>query len=169
MKSQGIPHWLVEEIVGVSRGRLYHWRKEGLLRGYKATPGTRGGYSFNDLVAIRVIKALRDQGVSLREIKEIDRRLGVEYPDVENPITTRTVMAYGKKAVMVNKQRPFEALSGQLLLFDTRQMAAEMRKECKNKCSPAERKRGKVQYNFSKNDSQKPIALADRNIPYRSS
>jgi len=155
MQPQEIPHWVIEEIVDISRQRLYHWRREGLIRRRVKAKKTRIAYSFNDLVAIKIIKKLRDNGVSLREIKEVDKRLGEEYPGIENPITAKTILAYGKRAVLVHKQKPFEALSGQFLLFDTRQIESEMKKAYRELSSSADRIQGRIRHNFGRKSAQR--------------
>ena len=62
----------VANIVGVSYRQLDHWTTTGLVRASVRDAqgsGTQRLYSFDDIVALRVIKRLRDAGVSLQRIR----------------------------------------------------------------------------------------------------
>ena len=62
------------EIAGISYRQLDYWAREQLLRPSVAQAegsGTRRCYSYGDLLELRVIKRLRDAGISLKKIRSV--------------------------------------------------------------------------------------------------
>lgn len=76
MRNLGFPTPIASKIGRVSAKTLERWNAQGLL-----TPSLGGGgavgsieprmYSFLDLVAIRVLVALRDAGIKMRDLKRV--------------------------------------------------------------------------------------------------
>ena len=62
---------VVIALTGVSGRQVEYWATTGVVRPSipAAGKGTRRGYSFRDLVALRVAKELRDGGISLQKIQ----------------------------------------------------------------------------------------------------
>lgn len=62
------------EIVGISYRQLDYWAREGLLGPSVAQAegsGSRRRYSYGDLLELRVVKRLRDAGISLKKIRSV--------------------------------------------------------------------------------------------------
>ena len=85
----------VTRIVGISYRQLDYWARTELvtpsIRDAKGS-GTQRLYSFQDLVALRVIKRLLDAGVSLQRVRK-----AVDYlQDLEEPASGVTLFSDGK-------------------------------------------------------------------------
>jgi DNA-binding transcriptional MerR regulator len=103
----------VQRFTGISRITLHVWDKSGFLRpalsrGGKGT-GNRRKYSFADIVALRVIKKLRLEGVSLRALKKVAKYLR-EREGVENPFAQRVLAVNGSDVVMVSPEEVVSVL-----------------------------------------------------------
>jgi DNA-binding transcriptional MerR regulator len=51
-------------LTGCSRDQLDYWARHDVVR-----PGPEGGYAFRDLVALRMVRSLLDEGVPLRRVR----------------------------------------------------------------------------------------------------
>jgi DNA-binding transcriptional MerR regulator len=85
----------VTRIVGISYRQLDYWARTELvtpsIRDAKGS-GTQRLYSFQDLVALRVIKRLLDAGVSLQKVRK-----AVDYlQDLDEPASGVTLFSDGK-------------------------------------------------------------------------
>jgi len=85
----------VTRIVGISYRQLDYWARTDLvtpsIRDAKGS-GTQRLYSFQDLVALRVIKRLLDAGVSLQRVRK-----AVDYlQDLDEPASGVTLFSDGK-------------------------------------------------------------------------
>lgn len=68
----------VRRLTGLSKRQLQYWDERRFLRPSLSAGRGRGHprlYSFRDLVALRVAAELRRQGISLQEIRKVDRHL----------------------------------------------------------------------------------------------
>lgn len=97
MDRQGYGVAAVLRLTGVSYRNLDYWATTGLVRSSirsAAGKGTRRVYAFEDLVALRVVKMLRDAGVPLQAIRRAVRYLQAH---ANRPLTTLALVAEGKK------------------------------------------------------------------------
>ena len=95
MNEQGFRVPDVTRIVGISYRQLDYWARTELvtpsIRDAKGS-GTQRLYSFQDLVALRVIKRLLDAGVSLQRV-----RRAVDYlQEIDEPASGVTLFSDGK-------------------------------------------------------------------------
>ena len=68
----------VRRLTGLSKRQLQYWDERRFLRPSLSAGRGRGHprlYSFRDLVALRVAAELRRQGISLQEIRKVERHL----------------------------------------------------------------------------------------------
>ncbi len=73
----------VRRIAGVSQRQLDYWDERGLVTASKTTHRGKGierRYSYTDLIKVRVIKELRQTGLSLQKIQKALRALHKRYP-----------------------------------------------------------------------------------------
>lgn len=75
----------VSRICGVPRQRLLYWQRTRLLESRQAS-GTQEAFGFADLVAVRRIVALLDEGVPLRRIRRSLQSLRQRVPDIDRPL-----------------------------------------------------------------------------------
>lgn len=130
----------VQRFTGISRITLHVWDKSGFLRpalsrGGKGT-GNRRKYSFADIVALRVIKKLRLEGVSLRALRKVAKYLR-EREGLENPFAQRVLAVSGPDVVMVSPEEVVSVLKrpGQhylLLKLDIEDEARRLTEEIKS-------------------------------------
>jgi DNA-binding transcriptional MerR regulator len=72
--AEGFPTPIAAKLTGVSMGNLDKWYRTGFLIPSVADAPSRGVsrvYGFRDLVAIRVVLELRDQGISLQSLRRV--------------------------------------------------------------------------------------------------
>ncbi len=126
------------QITGIPYRTIDHWARTGLL-----TPSiseARGSgrsrlYSFKDVLALRVIRDLREKGIpaqALRKVIKLLRRTGMD-----SRLDEVQLLVIGKDVAIVNNTREIESVlsaPGQLyltpaLIFDLRKPIAEVRRE----------------------------------------
>ncbi len=99
MDRQGFGVAAVLRLTGISYRNLDYWARTGLVRASIRSAGGRGTrrvYAFTDLVALRVVKQLRDAGIPLRAIRRAVRYLQ-QGSGSERPLTTLALIADGKR------------------------------------------------------------------------
>jgi tetratricopeptide (TPR) repeat protein len=108
----------VREVAGLfalAEHRLRYWSQTGFIVPSLRREG-RGLYSFRDLVAIKVAKALVDDGVSLRKIRRSLALLRANLPGVDTSLARLRVRCDDDRVLVDEGERSFEADSGQLVL-----------------------------------------------------
>ena len=93
-------------ITGVTYQTLDYWARTDLLRPSIADAsgtGTRRAYSFEDLVAIRTVKALREQGLSLQKIRVVVRELRRQMPGrgANTALASSVLLTDGERVYLV--------------------------------------------------------------------
>lgn len=84
---------------GITQRQLDYWEQRGLLRPSLAHPGRRGKdrrYSYTDLVKLRVVKELRQAGLSLQRIRKAVRALKQRDPDMD-PLLEEKLITDGQR------------------------------------------------------------------------
>ena len=87
-------------IVGIDYARLDYWARTRLIvpsLGEADGRGSKRLYSFLDIIALKVVKVLRDQGVSLQRLKKVADYLGQIGPELENPLANAIIITDGLK------------------------------------------------------------------------
>jgi predicted RNase H-like HicB family nuclease len=85
--------------------QLEHWDRSGIVRPTKgaAGKGSRRGYDFRDLVALKVAKRLRDEGVSLQKVRKSLAYLRKNYPKKEAPLSEFRFLPDGAPIFVVDR------------------------------------------------------------------
>lgn len=85
-------------LTGVSGRQVEYWATSGVVRPSipAAGKGTRRGYSFKDLVALRVAKRLKDEGISLQKIRKALTYLRKNFPEKKEPLAELRLLTDGK-------------------------------------------------------------------------
>lgn len=116
----------VLRIVGLSEKQLAYWEQLRLVR-----PRRRWGtafYCFSDLISLRTIKNLTQQGVPARRLRRAVEALPQQLVEVEVPLTELRILSNGRDIVVEHEGARLEPLSGQLLFnFDTRGLKKQVR------------------------------------------
>ena len=104
----------VARLVGIPGGRIRYWTRLGLVP-HVRQPKRRLWFDFQGLVALRTIKELRDQGVSLHKIRACVEKLKKRHPEITEPLSQVRFFATRRKIVLAQKRRRFSP-EGQLHL-----------------------------------------------------
>lgn len=98
----------VVSLVGVSTRKLVHWDKQGLVKPSISPASGRGSrrmYSYRDLLALKVVKGLRDQGVSLQRVRRCVRYLRKHMPDISQPLSLCQLLTDGDSVYLVEDRK----------------------------------------------------------------
>ena len=106
----------VMALTGVSARQVEHWATTGIVRPSIAAAGkgTRRGYSFKDLVALRVAKRLKDEGISLQKIRNALAYLRKNFPEKREPLAELRFLTDGDTIFVVDRdpQKILDTLRG---------------------------------------------------------
>lgn len=132
---QGFRTSEVSKITGLTQRQLDHWDRTGFLKP-SLDPGEGRGkvrlYSFNDLVQLKVVKELRDAGVSLQALRKVVGHLRTA-EGLENPLAEARLVVSGSDVILVKSSKELISaleLPGQGVLcfvLDVPKMVGELR------------------------------------------
>jgi tetratricopeptide (TPR) repeat protein len=103
----------VARICGVPRKRLRYWQRTQL---FDAPEAESESYGFGDLVTVRRVISLLEQGVPLRRIRRSIEALRLNLPDVDRPLGALRVWHEGSGRVVVSHEGVLLEPDGQLVL-----------------------------------------------------
>lgn len=119
MERKGFGVAAVLRLTQISYRNLDYWARTGLVRSsirQAEGKGTRRVYAFEDLVALRLVKRLRDAGIPLQAIRRAVRYLQAR---AERPMSTLALVADGRRilALTDDPQRMVDATAdGQVVV-----------------------------------------------------
>ena len=102
-------------ILSVSPSRLRYWEKTALVPA-RATEGETKGFGFRDLVYVRAVVGLLDQGVPLRRIRESVAAVRRRFPDVEDPLSALRIWTEDSDRIVVEDEGGLTEPGGQRVL-----------------------------------------------------
>lgn len=111
-----------ERLTGISKSQLRYWDRTGFYRPTYAEENRRVAYSrvysFKDIVALRVLNALRNQcNISLQHLRDVSARLGKLHRDPDRWIATRLYPLNGRVVwYEEGSELPQEVTSGQYVV-----------------------------------------------------
>jgi len=103
----------VARICGVRAARLRDWQRMRLLDPERPDSTAFG---FRDLVSVRTLVGLLDQGIPLRRIRRTLEDVREQMPDVEQPLGSLCVTHAGSRRVVLRRDGWLVETSGQLVL-----------------------------------------------------
>jgi DNA-binding transcriptional MerR regulator len=137
----------VVDLTGVSGRQADHWANTGVVRPSlrsAAGKGTRREYSFKDLVALKVAKRLRDEGVSLQKIRKALLCLRRNFPEVKAPLAELRLVTDGRTLFLVDRDpsRIMNVLQGGQFVFSLAlgEIIEELQGELRQFATPTEEK-----------------------------
>ena len=112
-------------LLDVPEGRLRYWSQTGFIR-----PSIRRGgrtlYSFRDLIALKVAKALLEGGLPLRRVRRSLVRLGEDLRAVQSTLADLRIRCEGDEIIVEGRDGAFAAETGQRVLdFEVASLEAE--------------------------------------------
>ena len=112
---------VVLALTGVSARQVEHWATTDVVRPSitAAGKGTRRGYSFKDLVALRVAKRLKDEGISLQKIRKALAYLRKNFPEKKEPLAELRFLTDGETIFLLDRdpQKILNTLRGGQFVF----------------------------------------------------
>ena len=116
----------VQRILGLTAKQLEHWDRLGLV-----SPQAEQGssfYDFRDLIGLRTVKQLTEQGVRANHLQRALAALREKLDKAEAPLAQLRVLSDGKDVIVERHGRRLEPLSGQFVLnFETREIDERVR------------------------------------------
>ncbi len=125
----------VEKITGLTRRQISYWHTTGLVEAAIAPGEKRQSrlWDFTDLVALRTIRKLRAQNVSVQKIRKVLEYVKKTWPDLESHLTELTfyVLGRGEEILVLGPDEhfPTSALRAQgqsVLVLPGREVAQEI-------------------------------------------
>lgn len=118
------PTKLVKKLTKATDNQLKYWIKLDLLR--PMLIGRVYNYSFKDIITIKHIVALKNQGVSFQKIRKGINNLIQSLPVSDRSLARLKIYTNGFDIIIIEKGR-FSAITGQgYLSFDTEDIKAEI-------------------------------------------
>ncbi len=108
---------------GCTSHQLRYWDKVGLvsptIQSSNGKPGVPKLYSFRDIVSLRVIKTLLDNGMSIQRVRRAWKYLTTN-GNLEDQLSEVKLISDGDTIFSIEEDKVFDALkSGQLAFFET--------------------------------------------------
>jgi DNA-binding transcriptional MerR regulator len=109
-------------LADISKMQLEHWDRSGIVKPSVkagAGKGTRREYSFQDLVALKVAKRLREEGISLQKIRKALVWLRKNFPDVRQPLSELRLVTDGVNLFVLDRdpKKILDILKGGQFVF----------------------------------------------------
>ncbi len=119
----------IVRMFGVSRQRVRYWRKIGLLP--PCVDGGKQGYSFQDVLRVKIISALVSAGIRPAKIRKTlaSLRLMLEKNDV---LTGKSLYVCGKEIFIFQGGKAITPRTGQYLLFEVDDYQKQLKHEVRN-------------------------------------
>jgi DNA-binding transcriptional MerR regulator len=136
----------VVALTGVSGRQVDYWATTGVVRPSvqsAAGKGTRREYSFQDLVALKMAKRLKDEGISLQKIRKSLAFLRKHFPDLKQPLAELRFLTDGATVYMGrDREKIIDTLNQGQLVFSLALGAiiAELQGDLKQFAAPREEK-----------------------------
>jgi tetratricopeptide (TPR) repeat protein len=116
----------VARLFDLPERKLRYWSQTGFIKP-SVRDAERSFYSFRDLIAVKVAKALLDAGVPLRRVRRSLSALAEMLPDVSSALSALRIQCQGDRVIVEHADGAFEAATGQLVLdFDVATLEREV-------------------------------------------
>jgi tetratricopeptide (TPR) repeat protein len=116
----------VQRILGLTAKQLEHWARLGLVSPQNEQ-GTRF-YDFRDLIGLRTVKQLIEQGVRANRLQRALMALREKLDHAQAPLAELRVLSDGKEVIVERHGARLEPVSGQFVLnFETREIDERVR------------------------------------------
>ncbi len=115
---------LVKQLTAATSNQLKYWVRIGLIA--PRINGRCAYYSFKDIVKLKVLVSLRENGLSLQKVRLGIKRLSKMLPDDE-PLSRLVIYTDGRDMIVIEKGKYFSAITKQQYFrFDTERIGAEI-------------------------------------------
>ncbi|PYU11902.1 MAG: hypothetical protein DMG37_15150 [Acidobacteria bacterium] len=115
----------VQRILGLSPKQLDYWDRLELVSA-RSDQGNRF-YDFRDLIALRTVKQLIEQGIPATRLRRSLAALREKLSQVQAPLTELRVLSDGKDVIVEREGARLEPVTGQFVMnFETRHLDEEV-------------------------------------------
>ena len=116
---------LIRKLTRATKNQLKYWVRIGLVCPRKK--GKLHFYSFRDIIKLKLIMMLKENGLSLQKIQKAIKRLSSLLPDSDDPLTRLIIHTNGVDIFINEKGKYFSATTMQRFFqFDTEQIKSEI-------------------------------------------
>jgi len=116
---------LIRKLTKATNNQLKYWVRIGLVCPQKK--GKFHFYSFRDIIKLKLIMMLKENGLSLQKIQKGIKRLSILLPDTDDPLTRLIIHTNGVDIFINEKGKYFSATTMQRFFqFDTEQIESEI-------------------------------------------
>jgi len=122
----------VMELFDITRQQLYYWRKH-LLTAVGRGTGNETSYAFEDLVAIKTILRLREEGASTHMITRVIKRSKDLFPDLDNLLSNTPIIPSGGRLIVIYRGQAYEGTTGQGVFISLLEVERELEDSIKEK------------------------------------
>ena len=105
----------VARLFDLPERKLRYWSQTGFIKPSVRDEG-RSFYSFRDLIAVKVAKALLDAGVPLRRVRRSLTALADRLPELASDLSSLRIRCHGDRVIVEHAEGNFDAATGQLVL-----------------------------------------------------
>lgn len=122
IQEQGFNVRVVQRLTSLTHRQLVHWDNTALIHPSIRSAAGRGSrriYSFEDLVELRVVAALREKGVSLQAVRRAVKHLRQHHDELKRPLANLMLFTDGQRilALTDKAQRLIELTAGGQVVF----------------------------------------------------
>ncbi len=132
IKARSYSAAFVMDLFDITRQQLYYWRKN-LLKSQGRGTGKQTTYSFLDLVAIKTILNLKEEGVSTNMITRVIKKSKDLFPDMENLLTSTPIIPAGGRLIVIYRGNAYEGTTGQGVFISLLEVERELEESIREK------------------------------------
>lgn len=123
--TKSFPTKIVLGLTKATENQLKYWVKVQLVS--PAKDGKLHYYSFRDIIKLRMVVSLKNQGLSLQKIRSGLRNLSAALPQSDEVLTRLVIYTNGIDMIVYEKGRHFSAITRQRYLsIDTERIQAKI-------------------------------------------
>lgn len=117
----------VARLIGISYRQIQYWDKTNFLKPSYRRRGKYRLYNFMDLIQLKVIKTLRENGSSIQRLRRTVRSLKSLLPQVHHPLAELTFLIEGDRILVFNGEVLMNSSTGQnYIRFDVKSLCEQI-------------------------------------------
>ena len=128
-RQPGYSRQQVAGITNLTARQLTYWRQTGLIVPTNHTSGGHARYTFSDLIALKTVKRLLEQGVSTQKIRKSIHALTQYLPQHADALSQLKLVATGDVVLVFHQGMAMDAVSGQEWILEVAELEKEVARE----------------------------------------
>lgn len=119
----------VARLINISYRQIVYWDKTNFIKPSYRRRGKYRLYTFTDLIQLRVIKLLRENGSSIQHLRRTIKSLKSLLPQCHHPLVDLTFLIEGDRILVFNGEILMNSATGQSYIrFDVKSLCDEIGK-----------------------------------------